>query len=119
MLGKVTSILVELAVKVIKLTGLKKYIQQAAISTVSDPFPGNAVILAQLHSQISSSSVPSPTMCPKQRYTFPWPFLPVLHPSSKQAAGSLAALASRERMNLGSLWCNRNVNSCVTLQKEK
>lgn len=117
MLGKVTSILVELSVKVIKLTGLKKYIQPAAISTVPAPFPGNAVILAQLNSQVSSSSVPSAIMCPKQRYPFPWPFLPVLHPSSKQAAGSLAA--SRKRMNLGSLWCNRNVNSYVTLQKEK
>lgn len=50
MLGKVTSILVQLAVRIFKLTGLKKYIQQAAISTVSDPVPGNAVILAQLHS---------------------------------------------------------------------
>lgn len=50
MLEKVTSILVELAVKMFKLTGLKKYIQQAAISTVSDPFPGNAVVSAQLHS---------------------------------------------------------------------
>lgn len=50
MLGKVTSILVEVALKIVKLTGLKKYIQQAAISTVSDPFHGNAVILAQLHS---------------------------------------------------------------------